>query len=55
MPIAHQTHNGHGPSDAELPVCIVGAGPTSLTVARELEAKGISVVIFEKEPEAGGK
>lgn len=37
------------------PVCIVGAGPAGLTVANKLEAKGYETVIFEKNPEVGGK
>ncbi|KAG7096104.1 hypothetical protein E1B28_006780 [Marasmius oreades] len=37
------------------PVCVVGAGPTGLAAAHELEAKNYSVVIFEREPEVGGK
>ncbi|THG93537.1 hypothetical protein EW026_g7723 [Hermanssonia centrifuga] len=37
------------------PVCIVGAGPTGLTIANGLENKGHSTVIFEKNSEAGGK
>ena len=37
------------------PVCIVGAGPAGLTVANRLEAKGYEIVIFEKNPEVGGK
>jgi len=37
------------------PVCIVGAGPAGLTVANKLQAKGLQTVIFEKEPEVGGK
>ena len=37
------------------PVCIVGAGPAGLTVANRLEAKGYETVIFEKNPEVGGK
>ena len=37
------------------PVCILGAGPAGLTVANRLEAKGYKTVIFEKEPEVGGK
>ena len=37
------------------PVCIVGAGPAGLTVANRLEAKGYETVIFEKQPEVGGK
>ncbi|KAI0341029.1 FAD/NAD-P-binding domain-containing protein [Trametopsis cervina] len=39
----------------DLPVCIVGAGPSGLTVAHELEAKGIQTVIFEKQDVVGGK
>ncbi|KAJ3158112.1 hypothetical protein HDU86_003064 [Geranomyces michiganensis] len=37
------------------PVCIVGAGPSGLTVAHGLEAKGIPAVLFDKAPAAGGK
>jgi len=37
------------------PVCIVGAGPAGLTVANRLEAKGYETIIFEKNPEVGGK
>ena len=37
------------------PVCIVGAGPAGLTAARKLEGKGYSTVIFDKQPEVGGK
>jgi len=37
------------------PVCIVGAGPAGLIIANRLEAKGYETVIFEKEPEVGGK
>jgi NADPH-dependent glutamate synthase beta subunit-like oxidoreductase len=37
------------------PVCIVGAGPAGLTVANKLQAKGFETVIFEKDPEVGGK
>jgi len=37
------------------PVCIVGAGPAGLTVANKLQAKGYDTVIFEKDPEVGGK
>ena len=37
------------------PVCIVGAGPAGLTVANRLEAQGRQTVIFESQPEVGGK
>lgn len=37
------------------PICIVGAGPAGLTVANGLQAKGFETVIFEKNPEVGGK
>jgi heterodisulfide reductase subunit A-like polyferredoxin len=37
------------------PVCIVGAGPAGLTIANKLQAKGVDTVIFEKNPEVGGK
>ena len=37
------------------PVCIVGAGPAGLTVANKLQAMGLGTVIFEKQPEVGGK
>lgn len=37
------------------PVCIVGAGPTGLTIANSLESKGYSTIIFEKNSVVGGK
>jgi phytoene dehydrogenase-like protein len=37
------------------PVCIVGAGPAGLTIAGRLQAKGLETIIFEKNPEVGGK
>ncbi|KAF5343162.1 hypothetical protein D9758_017055 [Tetrapyrgos nigripes] len=37
------------------PVCIVGAGPTGLAAAHALEVKNYSVVVFDKQPEVGGK
>jgi monoamine oxidase len=37
------------------PVCIVGAGPSGLTIAHELEAKQYSTVIFDSQPVVGGK
>ncbi|KAF2869651.1 hypothetical protein BDV95DRAFT_608490 [Massariosphaeria phaeospora] len=37
------------------PVCVIGGGPSGLTAASRLEAKGIPAVIFEKQPEIGGK
>ncbi|KAI0087473.1 hypothetical protein BDY19DRAFT_907334 [Irpex rosettiformis] len=37
------------------PVCIVGAGPGGLTIAHELESKGYSTIVFDKQPEVGGK
>ncbi|KAI0087467.1 hypothetical protein BDY19DRAFT_907329 [Irpex rosettiformis] len=37
------------------PVCIIGAGPGGLTIAHELETKGYSTVLFEKQPTVGGK
>ncbi|KAF5374283.1 hypothetical protein D9758_004555 [Tetrapyrgos nigripes] len=42
-------------STRESPVCIVGAGPSGLAAAHELESKGYSVVIFERQAEVGGK
>ena len=47
--------SAHVPSNAPDPVCIVGAGPGGLTIAHELEAKGYTTVLFEKQPEVGGK
>lgn len=35
--------------------CIVGAGPAGLTVAKGLEAKNYTTVIFDKNPQVGGK
>jgi len=43
------------PTASDLPVCIVGAGPAGLTVASRLENKGYQTVVFEKQPEVGGK
>ncbi|KAF2182333.1 FAD/NAD(P)-binding domain-containing protein [Zopfia rhizophila CBS 207.26] len=43
------------PARFKAPVCIVGAGPTGLTAAERLESKGYKTVIFEKQPEVGGK
>lgn len=37
------------------PVCIVGAGPSGLTAASRLEAKGIRAVVFDKQASLGGK
>jgi cation diffusion facilitator CzcD-associated flavoprotein CzcO len=37
------------------PVCIIGAGPSGLTVANRLEANGYKTIIFEKNSEVGGK
>jgi len=41
--------------DSKAPVCIVGAGPSGLTAARQLESRGYSTVIFEKQSLVGGK
>jgi len=43
------------PAKPKPPVCIVGAGPAGLTAANNLESKGYQTVIFEKQPEIGGK
>ncbi|KAF2018538.1 FAD/NAD(P)-binding domain-containing protein [Aaosphaeria arxii CBS 175.79] len=37
------------------PVCIIGAGPAGLTAASKLEAKGVKAIIFDKQPDIGGK
>jgi NADPH-dependent glutamate synthase beta subunit-like oxidoreductase len=37
------------------PVCILGAGPSGITVASELQNKHIPYIIFEKSNELGGK
>lgn len=37
------------------PVCILGAGPSGLSVASELQNKHIPYIIFEKSNEVGGK
>jgi heterodisulfide reductase subunit A-like polyferredoxin len=37
------------------PVCIIGAGPAGLIAASKLESKGYDVVIFDEQPEIGGK
>ena len=43
------------PAKSNLPVCIVGAGPAGLTAASKLESKGYKTVIFDRQPEVGGK
>jgi monoamine oxidase len=43
------------PAKPKPPVCIVGAGPAGLIAANKLESKGYQTVIFEKQPEIGGK
>ncbi|OCK73380.1 FAD/NAD(P)-binding domain-containing protein [Lepidopterella palustris CBS 459.81] len=43
------------PAKSHPPVCIVGAGPSGLIAASELQKKGYETVIFEKQPEIGGK
>ena len=37
------------------PVCIIGAGPSGLSAASRLEAKGIKAMVFDKQSELGGK
>ncbi|KAF9067224.1 hypothetical protein BDP27DRAFT_1329187, partial [Rhodocollybia butyracea] len=36
-------------------VCIVGAGPAGLTVAKGLSDKGYKTIVFDKSPQFGGK
>ncbi|KAF2120679.1 hypothetical protein BDV96DRAFT_484959 [Lophiotrema nucula] len=43
------------PTKSKHPVCIIGAGPSGLTAASRLEAKGYKAVIFDKQTELGGK
>ncbi|KAF5350326.1 hypothetical protein D9758_012815 [Tetrapyrgos nigripes] len=50
-----QSHQDHEHIQRQYPVCIVGAGPTGLAAAHALEAKNYSVVVFDKQPEVGGK
>ncbi|KAJ3742935.1 FAD/NAD-P-binding domain-containing protein [Lentinula detonsa] len=45
----------HAASFGVYPVCIVGAGPSGLTVAHELEYRGVPTVIFDSNTEVGGK
>ena len=35
--------------------CIVGAGPAGLTVAKGLEDRGYTTVVFDKNAQVGGK
>ena len=37
------------------PVCVIGAGPAGLSTAHALESRGHQVIVFEKQPEVGGK
>ncbi|KIK57478.1 hypothetical protein GYMLUDRAFT_172661 [Collybiopsis luxurians FD-317 M1] len=48
-------HSGATTTPSEDPICIIGAGPSGLTVAHELEAHGKSIVIFDSNAEVGGK
>ncbi len=47
LPAAPRTHNGQR-------VACVGAGPASLTVARDLAPLGYEVTVFDGDPKAGG-
>ncbi|MGQ0802222.1 MAG: FAD-dependent oxidoreductase [Pseudomarimonas sp.] len=47
MPTQASTKNGKR-------VACVGAGPSSLTVARDLAPLGYSITVFDKDPKAGG-
>ncbi|RDI78266.1 hypothetical protein Vi05172_g11772 [Venturia inaequalis] len=42
-------------AESKLPVCIIGAGPSGLTAAYNLQLKGYKTVIFDKQAEIGGK
>ena len=41
--------------DVDVDVCVIGAGPSGIQAAYSAEAKGLSVAVFEKNSEVGGK
>lgn len=43
----------HGPATAELPVVVIGAGPTGLAAAAHLAGRGIEPLVLEAGPRAG--
>ena len=47
MPKAAAKKNGKG-------IACIGAGPASLTVARDLAPLGYHVTVFDQDPRAGG-
>jgi NADPH-dependent glutamate synthase beta subunit-like oxidoreductase/ferredoxin len=47
IPRAPEVRNGHR-------VALIGAGPSSLTVARDLAPLGYDIVVFDQEPRGGG-
>ncbi len=44
----------HKAAQAALPVCVVGAGPAGLAMARALKAAGLDFDVYEKNPGVGG-
>lgn len=55
LTILSQTAEAWPARHSRPPVCIIGAGPSGLTAASKLEAKGIKAVVFDKQAELGGK
>ncbi|KAJ8089722.1 hypothetical protein PM082_014990 [Marasmius tenuissimus] len=55
LPLDASPTKGPRQTSNEHPVCVVGAGPTGLAAAHALERKNYPVVVFEREPDVGGK
>ncbi|GBF41806.1 flavin-binding monooxygenase-like protein [Leptospira ellinghausenii] len=53
-PKTKQEDGSKGIIDKSDTICIIGAGPAGLTMARSLCAKGIPFVVFEKHKDVGG-
>jgi len=48
------SHYAHA-FDVDVDVCVIGAGPAGVQAAYTAEAEGLSVAIFEKNANVGGK
>ncbi|KAF2747293.1 FAD/NAD(P)-binding domain-containing protein, partial [Sporormia fimetaria CBS 119925] len=55
LPLALLSLTAHARPIDTPPVCIIGAGPSGLTAASKLEEKGVRAIIFDKQPDLGGK